>query len=195
MWLRLQRLGLPSPQPRAPAAHFPGPCRKTCIPQPIERVGLPRLGCETAVFQRTERRKDIDLLIASAHAQARAPVWREMRHFYPRNKTLPALGDRSPDSILIKVVLPAPLGPMTACSSPTLDIERYVVDCGESAKILGQSAHLENRFNHSRSSLAEFESLRRNNRLWRSNKPANPSGRASTTTTIKLPIANCQCLA
>src|SRR4029434_9328394 len=37
----------------------------------------------------------------------------------PRNKTLPALGDKSPDTILIKVVLPAPLGPMTACSSPT----------------------------------------------------------------------------
>ena len=38
----------------------------------------------------------------------------------PRNKTLPALGDKSPDSTLIKVVLPAPLGPMTACSAPTL---------------------------------------------------------------------------
>src|SRR5215470_10024352 len=30
----------------------------------------------------------------------------------------PALGARSPDSMLMSVVLPAPLGPITACTSP-----------------------------------------------------------------------------
>src|SRR5215813_6116394 len=33
---------------------------------------------------------------------------------------LPAVGARSPDSMLIKVVFPAPLGPITACTVPLL---------------------------------------------------------------------------
>src|SRR6478736_4493227 len=36
----------------------------------------------------------------------------------PPNETLPACGSRCPVSWLIRVVLPAPFGPMMACSSP-----------------------------------------------------------------------------
>src|SRR2546423_2194647 len=36
----------------------------------------------------------------------------------PSNWMVPPLGESSPESMLMSVVLPAPLGPMTACTSP-----------------------------------------------------------------------------
>src|SRR4029434_8870630 len=166
-----------------------------CIAQPVERAGLARLGCETAVFQHTERGKEIDLLIASAHAQARAPFWSEMCHLYATEQNAAGTGRQITGEHIDQGRFACAVGTDDRVQLSDLDLERYVVDCRQAAEILGQSAHFEDRFNHSRSTLAEFERLRRDNRLWRSNKPATPSGRTSTTSTIKLPIPNCQCLA
>jgi hypothetical protein len=57
---------------------------------------------------------------------------------------LPRVGGRNLVSRLKKVVLPAPLGPISAWMSPALDLEVHVVDGHESLELLGQPSCFEN---------------------------------------------------
>ncbi len=107
-----------------------------------------------------EAGKNIDLLIAAADAQAAsAALARAVRCLLPRNKMLPALGGKSPDKQIDKVVLPAPLGPMTACNSPTATSRDTSSTAASPPKFLLQSAHLENRVGHRSSIATPFASV------------------------------------
>ena len=56
---------------------------------------------------------------------------------------MPLVGRSSVVSILMVVVLPAPLGPRKAKISPCCDVERDVVDGGEVAELLDQVLDLD----------------------------------------------------
>ena len=67
---------------------------------------------------------------------------------WPSKWMRPASGTISPASWPISVVLPAPFGPMMACSSPLRHVEPDVVGGDHAAEALGQAFDLEQRVSH-----------------------------------------------
>ena len=61
----------------------------------------------------------------------------------PPRKTCPVVGSSRPVSMLMKVVLPAPFGPISACRAPVLEPELDVVRDRQRAEALAQRAGLE----------------------------------------------------
>ena len=70
----------------------------------------------------------------------------------PANTMVPASGASRPEIWLISVVLPAPFGPMMACSSPGMHVERQIVGDDEAAEVLAQAFEPQHRFSHGRAS-------------------------------------------
>ena len=57
----------------------------------------------------------------------------------PASTMRPAVGASTPVSRLTKVVLPAPLGPISACRAPPLELEGNVVGRHQAAEALGEA--------------------------------------------------------
>ena len=98
-----------------------------------------RLRGEAAVLERGERREDVGLL--DSCGRCRGATRRSA--LQPRDVAAPVAdaarrGGESPDSRLISVDLPAPLGPITAWRSPRCELDGDVVDGGEAAEAARQ---------------------------------------------------------
>src|SRR5215213_5195178 len=87
---------------------------------PKNRKLVPRRACmASATFSRTEKRGRIEVIWnerASPRCARRSTGMRVTSS--PANMIVPASGANNPEIWLISVVLPAPFGPITACSSP-----------------------------------------------------------------------------
>ena len=88
--------------------------------QQVDRARVLRPATARRTFSSTVKEaKDVGSLVAAADAGARQCARRARRRPRgPSSSMRPADGRVSPDSMLTRVVLPAPLGPITACSSP-----------------------------------------------------------------------------
>ena len=64
---------------------------------------------------------------------------RQFGHDWPSNTISPAVGAKNPEIMLKNVVLPAPLGPMMARSSPGRHLHRHVVDRDQVAELFGDA--------------------------------------------------------
>ena len=96
---------------------------------------------------------------------------------WPSNRMRPDVGGKKPLIRLKNVVLPAPLGPMTARSSPGCDRQRYAVDGDEAAEV-------------PRCSVLHLEQAHR--RAFRRRMPSTPRGKNSTTSTKNRPMNDIQ---
>ena len=67
---------------------------------------------------------------------------------YPPTRARPASGRKSVASIRTVVVLPAPLGPSSETTVPSLDLQGEVLDGGEVAKALRQALGVNGNFCH-----------------------------------------------
>ena len=99
----------------------------------------------------------------------------------PAKTMRPASGASMPEIWLISVVLPAPFGPITACSSPGIDVERDVVGDDKAAEALAQVVEAQHG--------SATASLRASSRPM----PTRPPRANSTTSTSSGPKITFQC--
>ena len=115
-------------------------------PPEREAVAGMRLHGQHHVDQRGEIREHRRDLVRAAEAQQRAPMHRQRGDVAAVEAgCVPASGASSPDSWLISVVLPAPLGPITACTSPGSTVRSTPSVAVQAAEALDQPADREER--------------------------------------------------
>ena len=139
---KLQRLAGParrSPAPRRQVAgRWSRPARKP--------ARLRRWRADHDVLERRHPGEEPDVLEGAGDAAARPPGAAAARGApRRRSRTSPASGAATPETRLKSVVLPAPLGPMTALMRARPDVEADVLDGLDAAEALGDAAHLEQR--------------------------------------------------
>ena len=109
-----------------------------------EAVSRVRLHREHDVGEHAELGKHRRDLVGAAEARAtRGDRPARVAISRPSKRMLPASGAISPASWLTSVVLPAPLGPMTACTSPGTTVEVDAIGGGEAAEPLHEAGDLE----------------------------------------------------
>ena len=97
----------------------------------------------------------------------------------PSNRTRPLVGSIRPQIIPTSVVLPAPLGPMTARISPLFDTDGDVLDRAQTAEASPESDRLEERRGHGS-----------HGAIFARTVPMIPSGKKSTSTSSAPPTTN-----
>ena len=117
--------------------------------RPLARRRLPE--AEAVAGMRLHRQRDVlqhaeigehrgDLERAPEPGHARGGSGGSCVRSWPSKTMRPSSGRISPLSWLISVVLPAPLGPITACSSPRAQVQVHMVGGQQAAEALDQAA-------------------------------------------------------